>query len=227
MEEIKKEKDEPLGSDELIKRMEKRIEELEKKLESGEKQPSGAAKSEGAPSQSKDAEPEGPRIEAGGIVEGVIGQFIPGLGGIIKALEKSSPEFRKRIEETDSEIKHRLDIGWSSQPVVDYSFSTSHLGKGKSRSVRPGVQRRAPEVKVTGKSPQRQPIVDVLEDKEFITVIADFPGIDESSLLTALNGAKLEFKSGEFLKVVELPGSPKEIVEKSCKNGILQIKISK
>ncbi len=49
---------------------------------------------------------------------------IPGLGGIIKALEQSSPEFRQRISDTDAEIRHRIDVGWSSKPVVDYHVST-------------------------------------------------------------------------------------------------------
>jgi len=58
-------------------------------------------------------------IHVEGLVENVVGQFIPGLGGIIKALEASSPEFRKKIADTDAEIKHRIDVGWSSKPVVD------------------------------------------------------------------------------------------------------------
>ena len=65
--------------EEKIRKLEKRIDELEKKKE-----------------------------EETGIVGDVVSQFIPGLGSIVKTLEKSSPEFRKRIAETDAEIKHRL-----------------------------------------------------------------------------------------------------------------------
>ena len=103
--------------EERIKKLERKIEELEKKKLSPSAT-SGGATSDGVTSAGSDE----PQIDS--IVEGVVGQFIPGLGGIIKALEKSSPEFRKRIADTDAEIKHRIDVGWSSKPVVDYHVST-------------------------------------------------------------------------------------------------------
>jgi HSP20 family protein len=55
--------------EEKIRKLEKRVEELERKEDE----------------------------EETGTVESVVGQLIPGLGGIVRALEKSSPEFRKRI----------------------------------------------------------------------------------------------------------------------------------
>jgi HSP20 family protein len=101
----KKEQDE-----ERIERLEKRIAELEKASRKEEKE-----------------------IRMEGLVENVVGQFIPGLGGIIKALEDSSPEFRQKIADTDAEIKHRIDVGWSSKPVVDYHVSTRPLSVGRAR----------------------------------------------------------------------------------------------
>src|SRR3990172_9707436 len=87
-------------------------------------------------------------------VESVVGQLIPGLGGIVRALEKSSPEFRRRIAETDAEIEHRLETGWNNKPKVDYGISVRPLA-------------------------EREPIIDIFEEKDYFSVIAELPGVEE------------------------------------------------
>jgi HSP20 family protein len=194
MVEDSKDKDE-----EKIARLEKRIEELEK----------------GSNKPSED-------IMVEGIVQNVVSQFIPGLGGIIKSLEKSSPEFRQRIADTDAEIKHRIDVGWSSKPVVDYHVSTRPLGHGPRRAAAP----RTESVKMPDSAPHRQPIVDVMEAKDAITVIAELPGVSEEDLLMNLEGDSLEIAAGQFSKKIALPRPAKSIIEKSFRNGILQLKLN-
>jgi HSP20 family protein len=186
---------------EKIARLEKRIEELEK----------------GSHKQSED-------IQVEGIVQSVVSQFIPGLGGIIKSLEQSSPEFRQRIADTDAEIKHRIDVGWSSKPVVDYHVSTRPLGHGPGH----GARRAAPRtesVKMPESAPHRQPIVDVMEGKDGITIIAELPGVSEEDLKMNLEGETLEITAGPFSKKIAMPRIAKSIIEKSFKNGILHLKL--
>jgi len=183
---------------EKIARLEKRIEELEK----------GSHKD----------------IQVEGMVQNVVSQFIPGLGGIIKSLEQSSPEFRQRIADTDAEIKHRIDVGWSSKPVVDYHVSTRPLGHGPGH----GARRAAPRtesVKMPESAPHRQPIVDVMEGKDGITIIAELPGVSEEDLLMNLEGETLEITAGHFSKKIVMPRQAKSIIEKSFKNGILHLKL--
>ncbi|MHB8119118.1 MAG: Hsp20/alpha crystallin family protein [Methanothrix sp.] len=180
---------------EKITRLEKRIEELEK----------------GSHKQSED-------IQVGGIVQNVVSQFIPGLGGIIKSLEQSSPEFRQRIADTDAEIKHRIDVGWSSKPVVDYHVSTRPLGHGPRRAAP-----RTESVKMPESAPHRQPIVDVMEGKDGITIIAELPGVSEEDLKMNLEGDSLEITAGQFSKKIAMPRPAKSIIEKSFKNGILHL----
>ncbi|MCX6673650.1 MAG: Hsp20/alpha crystallin family protein [Methanothrix sp.] len=182
---------------EKIARLEKRIEELEK----------------GSHKQSED-------IQVGGIVQNVVSQFIPGLGGIIKSLEESSPEFRQRIADTDAEIKHRIDVGWSSKPVVDYHVSTRPLGHGARRAAP-----RTESVEMPKSAPHRQPIVDVMEGKDGITIIAELPGVSEEDLLMNLEGETLEITAGQFSKKIAMPRPAKSIIEKSFKNGILHLKL--
>jgi len=196
-------------------RYEDKIRELERKIQELEKRNS----SPGASSAGADM----PEIE--GLVEGVVGQFIPGLGGIIKALEKSSPEFRKRIADTDAEIKHRIDVGWSSKPVVDYHVSTRPMS-GRRRS-NASASAPAPQVKMPANGPSREPIVDIFQDSGYTTVIAELPGVLEAELETRLEGNMLLIRAGEFRKSVDLPDAPGAIIERTYKNGILQLKIAK
>jgi HSP20 family protein len=201
----------PNGGGDSKDRYEDRIKELERKITELEKRKTSTGTSS--------ADADEPQIE--GIVEGVVGQFIPGLGGIIKALEKSSPEFRKRIADTDSEIKHRIDVGWSSKPVVDYHVSTRPMS-GRRRSSAP-----TPQVKMPANGPSREPIVDIFQDNDYTTIIAELPGVLEAELEVKLEGKSLLIKAGEFSKTLDLPGEPGAIIERTYKNGILQLKIAK
>ncbi|MGA9099072.1 MAG: Hsp20/alpha crystallin family protein [Methanotrichaceae archaeon] len=195
--------------EEKIARLEKRIEELEKTSAKPDADLDGKISSSA-------------NIQVGGIVDNVIGQFIPGLGGIIKALEQSSPEFRQRIANTDAEVRHRIDVGWSSKPVVDYHFSTRPLAHGP-RQTAP----RAESVKMPTTGPVREPVVDVLDEKDGITVIAELPGISENDLSIKLDGQSLDINADHFSKKITLPSPAKSILEKSYKNGILQLKLER
>ncbi len=186
--------------EERIARLEKRINELES---------AAITSSKG-----------GGDIRVEGMVENVVGQFIPGLGGIIKALEASSPEFRQKIANTDAEIRHRIDVGWSSKPVVDHHVSTRPIRRGAGKPAARTESVRMPE------APFREPIVDVLEGNGCMTVIAELPGVSEDELDIKLDMADLEITAGHFSKKISLPHAVKEIVDKSYKNGILQIKLN-
>ncbi len=192
------------SSDERIARLEKRISELEK----------GTKKErEAFGKEEKDI-----RVE--GLVENIVGGFIPGLGGIIKSLEDASPEFRQRIANTDAEIKHRIDVGWSSKPVIDYHVSTRPIRARPGRAAPKAESVRMPEASY------REPIVDVLEGKDGITVIAELPGVSEEEMQIKLVDDHLEISAGLFSKRVALPHKAASILEKSYKNGILQIKLN-
>ncbi|MBU3957936.1 MAG: hypothetical protein KKB25_02590 [Nanoarchaeota archaeon] len=47
-------------------------------------------------------------------------------------MSKSSPEFQKKLEETDEEIKKRLAGGWSSKPEINYGYGIRALVLGCS-----------------------------------------------------------------------------------------------
>ncbi|MDI9615839.1 MAG: Hsp20/alpha crystallin family protein, partial [Methanothrix sp.] len=190
-----------------LDRIERRLDEIERALKS--------LRGEGAGEKKTAEEPS--------IVGEIVSQFIPGLGGIIKALEASSPEFKRRIAETDAEVRHRIEVGWSSRPVVDYNISVRPLSK-------PGARRppaRPPDVRIPA-APRKEPIVDVMDDGESITIVAELPGVDEDELsVTVVREGVLEIRAGEFLKLVKLPPDARNISSRSFKNGILQLRIDR
>ena len=193
------------GTDERVRNLEMRIKELETER-----------REMGLKAEPKEAEES--------IVGGVVGQMIPGLGNIVKILENSSPEFRKKIADTDVEIKHRIETGWGgAKPIADYGIS-----------IRPFQSHRAPAAAKVRRMPMegveppvKEPIIDVFEEKHHISVIAELPGVSEKAIKTRLEDKTLEIIAGKHKKMVALPSQPGKIKEQTFKNGILHLVIEK
>jgi HSP20 family protein len=212
-EEDSKEEREKLESKEelesRIKSMERRIKELEKGL--GEKRES--------------------EYHEESYVGDIVSSLIPGFGKIVKTLEKASPEFRQRIAETDEEIKHRLETGWSDRkPTVSYGLSIRPLSTGPTGSTRAST-RRMPEKKnieeVKIESARIEPVFDVFEEEDHIFVIAEIPDAGEEDIRIELEGGKLNISAGMYGKTIILPSEAEAVKEKSFSNGVLQLKIKK
>jgi len=192
--------------EEKVKRLEKRIEDLEKEKE-------------------REKEEDREKEEEISTVESIAGNFIPGLGSIVKALEKTSPEFRKKIAETDAEIKHRLETGWSSAPEIKSGISMRPIITG-GRSIQRSVIKKQPEEE-SAQPVEREPIIDVFEEKDYVSVIAEIPGFSEKEIEIKLNDSVLEISAGKYWKEITLPLISGKIIEKQFKNGILQLKIGR
>ena len=91
-------------------------------------------------------------------------------------------------------------------------------------------------IKKTPKGPtveeEREPIIDVFDEKEEIVVMAEMPGINEEGISLDLKGDILEMKAvskdRKYYKEVLLPAKLKsENLAFSYKNGILEIRIKK
>lgn len=191
---------------------EKKIKELEERIKELEKE--------------KEKEPS--------VVEGVVGGIIPGLGSIVKTLASASPEFKKRIEERDTEIKKRLAEGGPRRPVVSFGYSVRTLvpseeGGWEITSKKSAARRAAPEKPevITPKEEAREPLIDIFDEKENIIVIAEMPGVEEKEINIALEKDLLKISGGKYSKELKLPCMPEQIVEKTYKNGILEVKIKK
>jgi len=200
--------------DEEIRKLEERI----RKLEAGK-------------SVNRKEEEEEESI-AGGLLEGV-GRMIPGLGGLLKGLEKS-PAFKERLKRIDKEVERKL----REEPLkrTGESFHTS-MGvppgaRGKTVGKRPYVRKRptTPKPKGPPPAPEEHP-VDIFDEKDHIKIIGEIPGVEEKDIKVNLNNdiitIKVDVSNRKYHQELKLPCKPKGKIKKSYKNGILEIVIKK
>lgn len=165
------------------------------------------------------------RGEAPSMVHSVVGQFVPGLSDLVRALENSSPEFRQRIAETDAEIKHRIETGWAPKPIGEVGISIRPMTKAKMpvktiRMPRPTEAERK-------KAEEKEPIIDVFEEGDLISVIAELPGVAEKGIKASIREGVLEIVAGRHRRSIDLPAEPGSIVKRTYKNGILHLMIKR
>ncbi len=155
------------------------------------------------------------------IVEEVVDEILPGMGRLVKKLKKTSPEIERRIEETDREIKERLEKGYSPKPVIKYGYSMKTLV---------GEEKVEPKEKVKPKIEIVEPSVDIFDETNYIRVIAELPGVSEDDIMVNLSGRKLVIdaatKERRYHKAIELPCDVKDM-KKRYKNGVLELEAVK
>ena len=149
-----------------------------------------------------------------GLVEEIAKGFMPGLEKIIKRMEEVSPEFRVRIEETDQDIKHRLDKQWTFRPGISAGYSLDTV-KGR---------RKAAELKI---KPEIEPIFDIIKEKDYIYVTVQVPNEEECRIKTEIDCNVLRIASGDYFQTMELPEKTGPVVEQTFRNGVLQLKIKR
>jgi len=152
-----------------------------------------------------------------------LGGIFDGIGNIVDLASKLSEE-AKEIR-TEGEIQ---GLGGKAKGV--YGFSVRTLVGGKP------VVETFGNIKRDKKGPVieevREPIVDVVEEEDFIRVIAELPGIskEDVKVKTSEDILNLSAERGErkYAKEVLLPFSVKpDPVQFSFKNGILELKLAK
>jgi len=154
------------------------------------------------------------------------------LGGLFKGIEKLI-DVAAELKEKGGEIKKEGEIDLSSikegmKGVFGFSVKTMTGGKT--------VVEPFGNIKKTPKGPkveeEREPITDVFDEGEEILILAEMPGVNPEDIKVNLKGDILDIlaQSGErkYHKEILLPAKVKpETLEKSYKNGILEIKVRK
>ena len=179
-------------------------------------------KKKGKPEEKKGKEAEFD-FGAGKISFGGLGGIFEGIGSFINAVGKMQE--KGEISET-GEIK-----GLGSKAKGVYGFTMRTLASGE-----PKVERFGHVVKKTPKGPiveeVREPIVDVFDEKEYILVVTELPGIGEEDIKTEIKDdiLNLSAEKGErkYKKEVLLPCKvEEEPISSIYKNGILEMKLRK
>ena len=162
------------------------------------------------------------QTEAGGSVGGILS----GLAGLVGKLNE--------LAEAGGELQREGEIHGAGKGVRGIYGFTVKVGLGdQGARVEPFGNIRTD--KATGRAVVeeiREPVVDVLEEKDHLLIVAEMPGIgaadarlevkDDVLTITAAKGDK------KYRKEVLLPGSyPKEKMTLSWNNGVLEIKCVK
>ena len=236
---------------------EKKIKELEEKVKKLEK----AVKSGKEEKEETEEEEEGT-----GIAEEIIGGFFPGLGKMVKGLKKSEA-FKERFEEVDREIEERMKEGGSGSgreisrgrysvgkrpgPHVEADYSVRTLvgekhepsfGRVRGREEaqrRREREKRVKEIRVDKEAvKEKEPLIDIMAEKDCIMVIAEMPGVEEKDIKTEIgdgSGKLIISTEGEgegegkskYYKEVDLPSGVKGEIKRMYKHGVLEVRLEK
>ena len=130
-------------------------------------------------------------IVAGEVLKG-ISKVIPGLGGLFKGLEKS-PAFKEKLKEVDKEVERKI----RETPLKRSGGRPSQIQRGippgtKGKSFRgKSFVKQKSEVKPSPPPvPEERPI-DIFDEKVYLKIIAEIPGVDEKDIKLNLQGDKL------------------------------------
>lgn len=161
------------------------------------------------------------------------GGFDVGLGGILKGLG-SLVEKLGELAETGREFSKTGEIQGPGKEVKGiYGFTVKVGIGGEGVKVEPfGNIRRDEESGRSVVQEVREPAVDLFEERDHTLVVAEMPGIgaedvrlevkDDLLTITAEKGEK------KYKKEVLLPGSfPREKMQVSCANGVLEVRCVK
>lgn len=157
---------------------------------------------------------------------------MPFVGSLLKGLGKFV-DLAERVEKAGGEIKrtgHIKGIGQHKDIQGVYGF-TIRTGLGKQAKIEPfGNIKKTKEGPKMAKT--REPIVDVFDEKDHISVIAELPGVNEKSIYLDLRGDILLLKADspdrEYSKEILLPAKVDfASKEMKFKNGVLELKFKK
>ena len=155
------------------------------------------------------------------------------FGGLFKGLGKLI-ELAGKLAEEGEEIRTEKTFtakgpgGKELKGIFGVSVRT--LEGGKSIFETFGNVKRTPKGPVVEEV--REPIVDLFDEKGYIRLIAELPGVGEEGLSIEVKGDILNLnaagKERQYAKEILLPYSvDKESLQKSFRNGILEIRLEK
>jgi HSP20 family protein len=153
-----------------------------------------------------------------------------GLGGIFKGIGNLIDLASELAEKAPDGIVKEGQIGDDKGVKAVYGFSVKVGGHGGPTIQQFGNVREEPEGPVV--DDVREPMVDTFDEGDFILVVAEMPGINESDAKYEVKGDILiisgETNDRKYYKELLLPAAiDEEKTSHSSNNGILEIKLWK
>ena len=155
-----------------------------------------------------------------------------GVGGLFHGLSDLLGKLAD-LAEKGGELRREGSFGGKSEKGLKgvFGFTVKVGGLGRDQvQVEPFGNVRRTESGETTVAEEREPVVDVFEEKDHVLVVAELPGVAESEVTTQLKGDVLliaaEGKNRKYQKEVLLPRRflPAGL-SRSFRNGILEIRL--
>jgi HSP20 family protein len=146
-----------------------------------------------------------------------------GIGNVIDLVSKLE-------EEAKGEVKHEREFTTSSGHRAVYGLSV-RTGIGGMPTVE-----SFGNIKKTAKGPvveeERQPLVDIFDEKDHILIIVELPGVEEERISTNVKGDILTLSAtgGDrkyYTEVVLPKDADASTLKRKYTNGVLEIRMSK
>jgi HSP20 family protein len=163
-----------------------------------------------------------------GNVTGNFEGILRGLGDLVQKLG----DLAEKGEEMKRSGIFDIDTGGGKNAKAVYGFSIkSGLDGSQERRVEPfGNVHHDEKTGATTVKEVSEPLIDVIEESDHILVLAEMPGVADEDIHLELNGDILvlhaEKDSKKYHKEIVLPRAfENNTMERSCRNGILEIKL--
>lgn len=181
----------------------------------------------------KKKEKEKPEVDLNFGGKGLVGGFFKGLSNLIDLADKVTQEGGEIKKSGEFGVKGQKDMSG----VYGFSIRTMAGPGGAARPVvRPfgNISKVKKHVEPKGPTVEEaiEPLVDVFDEKDFIRIVAELPGVAESEINYEVQGddivqittkGKKKYSREIFLETKVDPKS----LEKSYTNGILELKLKK
>ncbi len=154
-----------------------------------------------------------------------LGGFLSGLGNLVEKLSQ--------LAEKGEELKKAGEFGGKELRGV-YGFSVKVGGVGGERKVtlEPFGNIKRPPKGAPVVSEEREPIVDLFDEEDYLLVVVELPGVEEKDVRLELHEDILEIvaqRGDKKYRKEVLLGTvfEKEKMTFSCRNGILEVRFRK
>jgi HSP20 family molecular chaperone IbpA len=153
------------------------------------------------------------------------------FGGLLRGIGSLIDSVAQMDEEGKEEVNREGEfMSPSGRVKAIYGFSVKTDLGGKPTVEPFGNVRRTPRGPVVEE--EREPLVDVFDEKDHVLVIIELPGVEEEHISTKVNGDILILSATDearkYYKEVVLPKDvDTDTLTRKYKNGVLEIRISK
>lgn len=153
------------------------------------------------------------------------GGLFKGLGNLIDMAQ----ELQEKAGKVQKEGKFTIPVGGKELKGM-YGFSVRTMADGK-----PEFRTFGNKIKETPKGPvvseEREPLVDIFDEKDYVRIVAELPGVSEEEIKVELQGDIFNINTAGEKKyskeiLIKSPVKP-ESMTKVFKNGILEIRFDK